>query len=121
MLEEAGGWIQVLARFKSDHISGMDRFTERRMVLLIDFDGNHHRLDDARAAIPDRLTPRVFILGALTEPEALRADLGDFETIGGAMAQDCRQETNTIWAHALLQHNQNELNRLNHDVRPILF
>jgi hypothetical protein len=40
----------------------------------------------------------VFILGALSEPEALkRADLGSYESIGLAMAKDCREETERIW------------------------
>jgi hypothetical protein len=30
----------VLNRFVSDHVGGMDRYTCRHMVLLIDFDGS---------------------------------------------------------------------------------
>jgi hypothetical protein len=67
------------------------------------------------------LTGRVFILGALTEPEALKADLGSYETIGLAMARDCREETDTTWGHRLLRHNERELDRLRAKVRPILF
>ena len=92
------------------------------MVLLFDFDGRIDRLDQAKAEIPGHLVERVFILGALSEPEALRqASLGSYETIGLAMARDCREETNTIWAHDLLQHNDSELGRLREHVRPILF
>lgn len=120
VLEVAGGWTEVLSRFKSDHVAAMDRFTERRMVLLIDFDGKLDRLGTAKAAIPNRLLPRVFILGALTEPEALKGDLGLFETIGMAMAEDCRDGTSITWGHALLEHNASELARLQH-VLPILF
>jgi len=72
--------------------------------------------------IPEHLTERVFILGAWNDPEALkRADLGDYETIGRAMAQDCREETKAIWGHDCLRHNASELDRLREHVRPILF
>jgi hypothetical protein len=37
------------------------------------------------------------------------------------MAQDCREETDKIWGHALLKHNAAELARLREQVRPILF
>ena len=91
------------------------------MILLIDLDGREDRLQYAKSQIPERLTDRVFILGALTEPEALKADLGDYETIGLKMARDCRDETNETWGHRLLQHNSSELDRLRVKVRPILF
>jgi hypothetical protein len=122
VLEVAGGWIQVLEHFKSDHVSEMERYPDRFMVLLIDLDGREERLATAKAAVPEHLADRVFILGAWTEPEALRqAHLGSYETIGLAMAKDCREETDTIWGHALLRHNAGELDRLRRYVRPILF
>src|SRR5437868_5481026 len=94
VLEEAGGWMNVLNLFKSDHLIGMERYPKRFMVLLIDFDGQEDRLDNAKTAIPDHLTERVFILGTLSEPEALKADLGaSYEDIGSRMAQSCRDET----------------------------
>jgi hypothetical protein len=121
VLEEVGGWTQVLERFLSDHVVDMERYPVRFMVLLIDFDGREERLDDAKARIPAHLTDRVFILGALTEPEALKVSLGDYETIGLAMARDCREETDRTWGHNLLRHNTGELERLREHVRPILF
>jgi hypothetical protein len=122
VLEEVGGWTEVLDRFKSDHVSGMDNYPNRFMVLLIDFDRREDRLNQAKSVIPDHLTDRVFILGVWTEPEALRrANLGSYETIGRAMARDCREETDTAWGHELLGHNARELDRLRKRVRPILF
>lgn len=56
VLPEAGGWTEVLERFKSDHVIEMDRYPHRFMVLLIDFDDREDRLDIAKAAIPDRLS-----------------------------------------------------------------
>ena len=122
VLPEVGGWTHVLDRFKSGHVIDMGRYPNRLMVLLIDFDGKKERLAEAKAQIPPELTDRVFILGALTTPEALRqANLGTYENIGLAMAKDCREETNIIWGHELLQHNSSELDRLRGHVRPILF
>ena len=91
------------------------------MVLLIDFDGDVARLQYVRDRIPEHLTDRVYVLGALNEPEDLKAALGSYETIGLAMARDCREETETTWGHALLRHNASELTRLREHVRPILF
>jgi len=122
VLPEAGGWGAVLDTFESDHIAGMDRFSERYLILLIDFDGKEGRMSDAKQRIPERLSHRVFILGAWTEPEALkRAGLGSYETIGKATAKDCREETDTTWGHDLLRHNASEINRMRQHVRPILF
>jgi len=122
VLSVAGGWNAVLELFQSDHVSEMDRHPLRFMVLLIDFDSKEDRLNDAKAAIPNHLTDRVFILGVWSEPEALRkATLDSYETIGGKLAKDCREETDTTWQHDLLKHNVSEFDRLREHVRPILF
>ena len=122
VLPEAGGWIQVLERFKNDLAVSMNRFSGRFVVLLIDFDDHPERLAEARAEIPDHLAERVFVLGALTEPEALkRAGLGSPEQIGLGVAKDCREGTDTLWRHPLLRHNAPQLERLLPHVRPILF
>ena len=34
-----------------------------------------------------------------------------YETIGRAMAQDCRNNTSNIWGHELLRHNSSEIAR----------
>jgi hypothetical protein len=121
VLDVADGWNRVLTLFESVHVTEMDRYPRRFMILLIDFDGRQERLNVAKAKIPDHLSDRVFVLGALTNPEDLRRALGSYQDIGSAMASDCREETNTIWGNPLLQHNTDELNRLREHVRPILF
>ncbi len=106
----------------SDQLNGMNLFADRFLVLLIDFDGDYNnRLPYAKARIPLHLADRVFILGALTEPEALKGVLGPYETIGSKMASDCREGTDATWGHNLLGHNAAELERLRHSVRPFLF
>jgi len=122
VLPVAGGWVDVLNLFESDHVTKMDRWNRRFMVLLIDFDGIEDRVQNAKAKIPSHLTDRVFILGALSEPEALRAATArSYEDIGKTMAEDCRQGIDGIWQHELLRHNAAELDRLRHHVYPILF
>jgi hypothetical protein len=122
VLEEAGGWIKVLDDFKSAHVAEMDRYPSRFMVLLIDFDGQERRMNEMTAKVPERLRPRVFIIGARTEPEDLKkAGLGSYESIGSDLARDCREETEKTWGHELLRHNEGELVRLRESVRRILF
>jgi hypothetical protein len=122
VLRVAGGWLMVLKLFEEVHVREMDRNPYRFTVLLIDCDGDSDRLVRAKAAIPQRLTGRVFILGALTEPEKLRADIGKpYEAIGMALARDCHEGTDITWDHALLKHNAAEVERLRLHVRPILF
>lgn len=122
VLPAASGWNDVLNRFTSEHVVNMARYPNRHMVLLIDFDGREDRLDSAMAALPQDISERVFVLGVWSEPEALRkSNLGSYETIGLALARDCREETDKTWAHPLLRHNAGELDRLRKRVRPILF
>ncbi len=121
VLEEAGGWGEVLNQFHSVHVVEMDRNPYRFMVLLIDCDGQVERLNNARERIPEHLKNRVFILGVLSEPEALRPDLGSLETIGKKIAEDCRDETDAIWNHNLLRHNVIEVARLRQHAGDILF
>src|SRR5262245_38961216 len=97
VLEEAGGWKEVLERFKSVHVFGMQLYPQRFMVLLLDFDNDEDRLGAARKTIPEQLADRVFILGAFGEPEDLKSDLGSYETIGLNLAKDCREETEVTW------------------------
>jgi hypothetical protein len=121
VLRPAGGWNVVLEQFKSNHLKGMELWQERFMVLLIDFDRRRERLDVAKAVVPKHLVDRVFVLGVWSEPEALKESLGSYEQIGMAIAEDCREETDTTWGHILLRHNAGELERLRGHVRSILF
>lgn len=122
VLEEAGGWTRVRDRFLSDHVGEMNRYPNRHMVLLVDFDDRIERLRDVMSEIPEYLASRVFVLGALSDPERLKASLGcPYEAIGQTMARDCRDNTDTIWGHEILLHNKAEIDRLRRDVRLIRF
>src|ERR1700685_601254 len=118
----ARGWIKVLDLFESVHIAEMNTCPARSMVLLLDFDGHPHLIQQSKNKIPNYWADRVFILGPFGEPEDLkRANLGSYEKIGSDMATDCREGTNATWGHELLQHNAGELDRLREHVRPIFF
>ncbi len=121
VLEEVGGWLEVIDRFNLDHTADMEKYPDRYMVLLIDFDDKPERLQAIMQRIPDTVSARVFVLGSLGDPEELRKKLGSYETIGRALAKDCREGTYQTWRHELLKHNQPELDRLTSPLRPILF
>jgi hypothetical protein len=88
VLPEVKGWNKVVDCFLSDHVPEMQRYPERSMVLLIDFDGHLDRLAFVKSKIPAQLADRVYILGTLNEPEDLQ--IGTFEVVGLALAKDCR-------------------------------
>ena len=100
----------------------MRKNDHRFIVLLIDFDDHINRLKTMKTVIPSDLIDRVFVLGTLSNPEALRqAGLGSYEAIGKAMADDCRSATRAIWGHHLLRHNEAELARLHTIIHGVLF
>ncbi len=121
VLEEAGGGREVIERFCSIYAAEMDRIPARFMVLLIDFDNRTDRLQLLENRIPAHLRDRVFVLGALSEPEDLKQDLGSFEMIGLTIARECREDADSIWNHRLLRHNAAEIGRLRTRVRSFLF
>ena len=122
VLPEAGGWVDVLNKFETDHIPALERWPSRLMVLILDFDGHIDRLTTAQNRIPQHLKERVFIIGVLTNPEELRQGLGiSYENIGNALASDCRDDTSHTWGHALLVHNSGEVQRMSGIVRQLLF
>jgi len=123
VLPVAGGWIRVINEFKSVHVREMQRFSKRSILLIVDFDNQvEERLLQIQREIPKPLVNRVFILGALSEPENLRSNLRrSYEDIGKALSQDCADNTRTMWEHDLIRHNKNELDRMISFVRPFLF
>jgi hypothetical protein len=119
VLAVAGGWTEVLETLITDHVEGMELYPARRMVLLIDFDGDKSWLQKAKDSIADALIARVFILGAWTKPEDLRqANLGTYEQIGMKLAADCRGGSDKTSEHELLKHNAGEVSRLRAAIAP---
>jgi hypothetical protein len=100
----------------------MQQYSEERLILLIDFDLCEDRLNYVKNKIPELLQERVFIVGVLSNPEKLRSDLEkSFEEIGESLANDCSDNTNTLWEHELLKHNKTELDRMVSSIKPFLF
>ncbi|MFH1117746.1 MAG: hypothetical protein V1792_27820 [Pseudomonadota bacterium] len=117
VLPPAGGWNEVLEHLRDVHAREMSKYLQRRMVLLIDFDEDSQRLSDVRKQISKDLTDRVFVLGVFSEPERLKTAIGKtLEEIGKALAQDCVNDTRTVWGHNLLNHNEGELDHMNRTV-----
>lgn len=122
VLPPAGGWTAVVEKFEKSYVPKMRQYSDRYMVLLIDFDTKDNRFEYVSKRIPDDLKSRVFILGVLDEPEDLRKTLGkSFESIGDNLAANCADSTNELWEHQLLKHNETELKRMAALVKPFLF
>ncbi len=122
VLPVAGGGKRVVQAFLDEHLIKLRKYTQRRFVLVIDFDDDLTLFERASCQIPDDVKARVFVLGVLSEPERLRTSLGmDYENIGKSLADECFKHQRELWAHRLLAHNEAELARLNDSVRGILF
>ena len=118
------GWKKVVEAFTEEYAPEMmGKYSDRMIVLLMDFDNNYEsRLSYVKDQIPEELKARVFVLGVLSEPENLSRDINkDFEKIGEALAKDCSDNTNELWGHTLLKHNKGELDRMASSVKPFLF
>jgi hypothetical protein len=88
------------------------------VLVLPEDDANRHLANEFKLNLDQSVLTRIHVD---REPEDLKPELGSYETIGSALAQDCREETDTTWNHELLRHNSEELARLRVRVRPILF
>lgn len=128
VLPEAGGWRQVLAALQSRAIvNGLSNYPKRRLLLMIDFDGQDvARLVEyanARAALPAAVQGRVFLLGCLETPEQMRAACGmQLEDIGNLLAGTCPPPpAGSLWTHAHMLQNAPELARLLAQVQPFLY
>lgn len=123
ILPNARGWKNVVAKFKNVHVNEMAMWPKRSVLLIIDFDHQAAiRLKCIRRLIPDDLNDRVFILGSLSEPEDIKTNLQmSFESVGRSLAQDCVDDTRTVWGHDLLKHNETELDRMIPFIKPFLF
>jgi hypothetical protein len=122
ILSPAKGWTAVVEKFKTHYAPSMRKYPQRWMVLLIDFARIDNRFEQISEQIPNDLKSRVFILGVFDEPETLKKSLGkSFESIGEALATNCAENTDQLWKHELLKHNQSEVSRMIENIRPFLF
>ena len=118
----AGGWLKVLSKFTDEYVPIMRKYSKSLVVLLVDFDQQVNRLESLAHLIPKDLTEKVFVLGALSDPEKLKRALKmSLEEIGKSLAKDCEEKTYETWGHDLLKHNHSELLKMMKSVRPFLF
>jgi hypothetical protein len=110
----AGGWKEALETFENDHVKPMGKFDQRHVLILIDMDDKQEdRLRKAKEYIPESLKDRVFVLGCLGEPEAIRNATGlTKEQLGESLAGDCINDNGGLWQNPILAHNQTELVRM---------
>lgn len=123
VLPEEGGWFKVREAFQARFVAYLQRYPLGHLVLLIDFDDQvEDRTTRFREIIPDSVSNRVYLLGSRSEPEPLRKACGfSLEKIGERLAHECATGRIDLWKHALLKHNQPELDRLEVNVKPFLF
>ncbi|MDD5272645.1 MAG: hypothetical protein PHU14_08005 [Methylovulum sp.] len=116
VLKPAGGWKIAADMFGDTVAARLRTYPLGIAILLIDFDekdGNLTNVGYARKRIPKDLQSGMFILGVYSQPEDLKSDLKrSFRLIGEQLAKDCYDNTNTLWQHPLLSHNQAELQRM---------
>lgn len=119
----AGGWVRVLEIFLKEYIPLLRQNNNTYVALLIDYDGQPaERRGRFRDAIPEDLRARVFVVGPLDNPEALRQALGkSYEEIGGSLADDCDGDTADVWEHEQLHHNNDDRIQMITSVKPFLF
>lgn len=120
-LNASGGWIKVKEKFLQDYYPSMERYHHRHVLLVIDSDGDANRIPAMLEDIPETVRSRTFIIGTLETPERLASLVKEkAENIGRRLAQDCVENTTATWSHSHLQHNSDELQRLNAVVRHFL-
>ena len=119
----AHGWEDVLDIFEAEYIPLLRKHKDGHVIMLIDFDGQYDsRIEKFRQAIPEDLKDRVFVVGVQKTPEHLKKELGkSFEDIGLSLADDCHKNTETVWGHDHLKHNNPDRQRMVQIVKPILF
>ena len=137
VLPLAGGWPKAFDSIADSYAARMRRYSECRLVLLIDYDTSEHRsakLEDRLAKFKGRLakfkdkTPadlsdRVFVIGVLSdEPKDLCKKTGmNLEKVGEELAKNCADDIPGLWDHDLLRHNKPELERMIPFVKSFLF
>lgn len=119
-----GGWSKVLDDFTDNQVRKMNKYKNRIIVMLIDFDDQHPiRIAKFHNAIPANIKDRVFVLGVLSKPEKLPTPHGKagLEQHGLNLANDCVNNAQQYWSHLLLKHNLTELLGRDSQLKKLLF
>jgi hypothetical protein len=106
------GWQKTVNSLKDKQLN---QYTQRRILLIIDFDKCKNRLDLIRKdELVKTFQDRIFIIGSFSEAEDLKKcydNTMSLEDIGKSLATDCSQ-----WKNKCLNHCQNEVKRLCQDL-----
>jgi hypothetical protein len=122
VMPPAGGWGNVLSVFTEQYIRYLRTYGAAFAILLVDFDDADDRRARCEQCIPDDLKPRVFVVGARHEPEAVKRDVrGSLEEIGTQLAEECYRERYELWVGQHFDHNSAERQRLAAAVKAIVF
>jgi len=122
VLPEVGGWRKVVESFEQVHSAEMNRYPNRYVVLILDFDNDLERRQRIQQAIPDHLSDRVAIFGSAGEPEDFsKQRIGTTENVGRGLADDCFDGNRLVWNDDLLCHNLPEIDRVGGTLKTILF
>ncbi len=119
----AGGWIKGRDQLYELAKGYMRRYDQSYAVLIVDFDNEKDRGSQIRDELPEEVRDRVFVIGALTDPESLKRATGlRFEELGGKIAEGCIELNDVFWRQQeLLSHNLQEVCRLSGSVRELFF
>ena len=122
ILRPAGGWKKALDWLSDEYYRVLDEKANSRVLVLIDCDQDVYRIAGALDSVPEHLKDRVFILGAMSEPEKLKQELNlTFEKIGEEIANACFDDGVTVWNHDQLKHNASEVERLRSNLFSVVF
>lgn len=109
----AGGHLKAIEKLKTEYFPILESNSNSRIIVLIDCDNDANRIPKILADVPGHLQDRVFVLGALDEPESLKTALKlSAEKIGEKVADSCFDEKLNFWTHEQLEHNLAEVRRL---------
>lgn len=120
----AGGWLKAFNSVKKEYRNQLEKYSECRLLLLIDFDHKLDRLEKNKHKIPAHLQDRVFVIGIRSKKPKDLAKVArkNLEALGELLAGDCANgKPSGLWEHDLLKHNEAELQRLCLSVRSFLF
>lgn len=97
LLREAGGWLNAMATIKDLEL---DKYSNRRVLLIIDLDQDNTRLGFIRSQ-PEisKFNNRIFILGSFKAVEQLKPVGGssNLENVGQRLGENC-----SCWNDSLL-------------------
>jgi len=116
--EPSGGWKTVLDEFEDTIVPLMNRFPNKYVLLLIDFDNQYPLRKNSFDKVVGQsdLADRVFLLGIdNSESEDLKRYTGhkNYEQIGASLVSNCPEQSGaTLWNTEHLSANLSELERM---------